>query len=199
MRMIEEGIAEQDKVSAIAGVMGLSQVRLSASKQAEFLADVATKQNHSLAQRLVEIHLHARTALSADNNFLCQAAWMMAGGYSPIAGQSRPVDTAEVSALLKQARERWKEPKPIPRWCCDGLHSAGDDPRFMGTWFHMYAACRAFERYGRLDPRDTWMPEFYCYDGLTIASDAPPCTGSSKVPRLARRQQKMLLLLRCLD
>jgi hypothetical protein len=95
-RLIEDGIAEQDTVSAIAGVMGLSHARLSAIRQAEFLASVAAKTTHSLAQRLVEIHLRAKSALSGDNNFLCQAAWMMAGGYSPLAERSEPVFATEV-------------------------------------------------------------------------------------------------------
>lgn len=32
----------------------------------------------------------------------------------------------------------------------------------------MYAVSRAFQHYGRLDPGDIWLPEFRCYDGLTI-------------------------------
>jgi hypothetical protein len=173
-RMIEAGIVEQDQVSAIAGVIGLSHARLSATRQAEFLAQVAARENHVLAQRLIQIHLQAKSALSSDNNFLCQAAWMMAGGYSPVAEQSEPVFAAEAMELVERARERWKNPEPIPRWCCDGVHSAGDDVRFMGVWFHMYAACLAFEHYGRLDPEDHWTPDFNCYDGLSIASERPP-------------------------
>jgi len=173
-RLIESGIAEQNKVDAIAGVLGLSHARLSGTRQAEFLASVAAKSKHSPAQRLVEVHLRAKSALSSDNNFLCQAAWMMAGGYSPVAEQTEPVFATEVFDLVETARERWQNPQPIPKWCCDGLHSAGDDVRFMGVWFHMYAACLAFERYGRLNPQDDWTSEFYCYDGLLIATEIPP-------------------------
>lgn len=90
------------------------------------------------------------------------------------AEQSDQVFAAEVLESLERAREQWKSPEPIPRWCCDGLHSAGDDVRFMGVWFHMYAACLAFEHYGRLDPKDNWIPDFYCYDGLSIAPELPP-------------------------
>jgi hypothetical protein len=172
-RMIEGGIAERDKVSAIAGVIGLSHARLSATKQAELLANLAAKENHSLARRLIEIHLGAKSALSSDNNFLCQAVWMMAGGNSPVAEWSESVFATEVWELVEQARERWRNPKPIPRWCCDGVHSAGDDVRFMGVWFHMYAACLAFEHYGKLDPEDHWIPDFYCYDGLSMRLRVP--------------------------
>jgi hypothetical protein len=179
--MIDRGVAEQDKVSAIAGVIGLSHARLSATKQAELLASIAAKANHPLAERLVQVHLRAKSALSSDNNLLCQAAWMMAGGRSPIAEASDPVFATEVFDLVENAREQWKHPEPIPRWCCDGLHSAGDDVRFMGVWFHMYAACLAFELYGRLDPQDNWIREFCCYDGLTIASELPSDTQISKL------------------
>jgi hypothetical protein len=172
-QLIGTGISEGDPVSAIAGVMGLSHARITGTRQAQLLSVIAKKHDHILASRLAAIHLSARSALSSDNNFLCQAAWMMAGGSSPIALQEQAVYATEVIESTERARKRWKEPLPIPRWCCDGLHSAGDDPRFMGVWFHMYAACLAFEHYGRLDPQDTWLPEFNCYDGLTIASTLP--------------------------
>jgi hypothetical protein len=171
--LIEEGITRQDKVSALAGVMGLSNARLSKSRQAEYLANLATKQGHEAALQLIAIHLSARTALSGDNNFLSQAAWMMAGGHSPVADLRVDVLADEARESVERAREMWQNPKPIPRWCCDGLHSAGDDERFMGVWFHMYAACLAYEHYGRLNPDDAWKPEFYCYDGLTIATEPP--------------------------
>jgi hypothetical protein len=171
-RLIEVGIVESDPIEAISGVIGLSHARMTGTNQALLLLDIAKRHDHSLARRLTKIHLSARSALSSDNNFLCQAAWMMAGGSTPIALQEEPVYATEVFESLERARERWKDPMPISRWCCDGLHSAGDDPRFMGVWFHMYAACRAFQHYARLDPTDQWKPEFYCYDGLTISSVA---------------------------
>lgn len=171
-RLIEDGIAKQDGVSALAGVFGLEHAGLTASRQAALLGATAVKSGHALAQRLVQVHLNTRTPLSSDNNFLCQAVWMMCGGHSPVAEQSEPVFASEVFEHLEQARERWKHPKPIPRWCCDGLHSAGDDVRFMGVWFHMHAACMAYQHYGRLDPEDAWLPEFYCYDGLTIRRES---------------------------
>ena len=93
---------------------------------------------------------------------------MLAGGMSPVADVIAPVHMSEAAELLDKARERWKDPRPIPRWCCDGLHSAGNDVRFMGVWHHMYAVCRAFSHYGRVSPEDEWRPEFQCFDGLTI-------------------------------
>ena len=78
------------------------------------------------------------------------------------------VSESEVIALIDQAREKWKAPKPIPGWCCDGIHCAGSDVRFMGMWPQMFAVCQAFEHYGRIDPSDLWLSEFQCYDGLMI-------------------------------
>ena len=71
-------------------------------------------------------------------------------------------------ALLDMAKERWKSPRPIPGWCCDGIHCAGNDVRFAGLWHLMYAVCRAYEYYGRVDPEDPWLPCFHCSDGLVI-------------------------------
>jgi hypothetical protein len=144
------------------------QQTFGATKQAEFLLEQAERIEHGLAARLCKVHLSARSALSADNNFLCQAAWMLAGGVSPLAEKSLPVTADECHELLAKADERWRNPKPIPRWCCDGVHSAGDDPRFMGNLPEMWAVCRAYEHYGRLHPDDVWIPGFQCYDGLTI-------------------------------
>jgi hypothetical protein len=168
LRLIEQGIAEKAKATALAGVMGLTEIRMGASKQAELLSALAKRNGHDLAERLTQVHLRARSALSSDNNFLCQTAWMLAGGNSPVADVLLPVTSTEVSDLIEKARARWKDPQPIPGWCCDGVHSAGNDVRFMGTWEHMNAVCRAFSHYGRVDPKDEWLPEFQSYDGLII-------------------------------
>jgi hypothetical protein len=109
--------------------------------------------------------------LSSDNNFLCQAVWMLAGGTSPVADVFVPVTSSEVSELIEKARARWKDPQPIPGWCLDGTHSSGNDVRFMGAWEHMNAVCRAFSRYGRVDPEDEWLLEFQSYDGLIWSED----------------------------
>ena len=38
----------------------------------------------------------------------------------------------------------------------------------MGMLPEMYAVCRAFRHYGRVNPNDEWLPEFQSYDGLMI-------------------------------
>jgi hypothetical protein len=168
MKLMAQAIVERDKTKVLAAALGFSVCRFGASRQTEFMYECARKANHKNAARLATIHLSARGPLSSDNNFICQAAWMLAGGESSVADEIHPVDRADVIEMLSAARERWKKPEPIPQWCCDGVHSAGNDVRFMGAWHHMYAVCKAFEHYGRVDPSDEWLPEFQCYDGLLI-------------------------------
>ena len=167
-QLVERGIDEQRKTTALAGLLGLSRAKLGGTKQAEFVLQLAKKYHSSLAERLAEIHLQARSALSSDNNFLCQAVWIMAGGRSPVVDVLEPVAETEVVGLLEQAKRRWTAPEPIPGWCCDGVHSAGNDVRFMGTLPTMMAACKAYQHYERVDPEDEWLPKFQCYDGLVI-------------------------------
>jgi len=167
---IQKAIEEQDRAMALGGVTAFAAVQpiFGATKQAEFLLQQAEKMGHDLAVRLCKVHLSARTALSSDNNFLCMATWMMAGGVSPVAEKIESVTAGECYELLDRVKERWQNPEPIPRWCCDGVHCAGDDPRFMGCLPEMYAVCKAFEYYGRVDPNDEWLPSFQCCDGLIM-------------------------------
>ena len=166
--LIERAVDERDKTLALAGLQGLREAKVSASIQAELIRDVARRYKHPIAERLAEIHLGARTALSGDSNFLSHAVWMMAGGISPVVDDLAPVTENEVAALMQEAKERWKDPHPIPTWCCDGIHCAGNDSRFAGMLPQMFAVCLAFEHYGRVDPADEWLPQFRCLDGLLI-------------------------------
>jgi hypothetical protein len=167
---IQIAVEQRNPAMALGGVMAFADVRetFGATKQAEYLLRLAQSIRHDLAVRLCRVHLSAKSALSGDNNFLCQAAWMMAGGVSPVAETILPVAAAECGDLLDRERERWKDPQPIPRWCCDGVHSAGDDPRFMGSFDQMIQVVNAFKHYGRIDPADEWLDSFKCYDGLII-------------------------------
>lgn len=143
--------------------------KFGATEQAEWFLELAENREHELAARLCEVHLQNKAALSGDNNFLGQAVWMMAGGKSLIASHPSPSVTAgECYELIEKAKEAWKTPHPIPTWACDGVHSAGNDPRFMGMFVNMVGVCRAFEHYGRIDPNDEWLPSFRCWDGLVV-------------------------------
>jgi hypothetical protein len=170
IQLLKTAVEEQDKAAALmaCGLFWKTTVKFSATKQAEVLLRIAQSRHHDLAARLCRVHLNAKSALSFDNNFICQAAWMMAGGSSPVAEKILPVTVTECVELLAQARERWKNPHPIPRYCCDGIHSSGDDPRFIGMLGPMWAVCQAFNHYGRVSPDDVWLPAFTSYEGLII-------------------------------
>ncbi len=178
-REILKAVDDGDKATAVGGVMAFDNVRetFGSTRQAEFLLKLSQARQHAQAERLISIHLNHKSALSGDSNFLCQAAWMMAGGESPVADQIEPVTARECDDLLNNARERWQNPQPIPHWCCDGVHSSGQDPRLMGELVHMWAVCNAFRYYGRVDPADQWLAAFRCDDGLIIERDGRTADG----------------------
>ena len=169
---IASAVDRQDKPMALGGVMAYAYLqkteRVGATRQAEFLLQLAKERKHDLAIRLCKVHLSHKSALSGDNNFISQAVWHLAGGLSPVAEKLELVTIGECYEVLEKARRAWKRPHRIPTWCLDGVHSAGNDTRFMGMLPEMYACCKAFEKYGRLDPADKWLPEFFVWDGLII-------------------------------
>jgi hypothetical protein len=129
--LLERGIAGQEKAIALAGVIGLSNLRMGGSKQAELVLALAKKNGHPGAERLANVHLKARSALSSDNNFLCQAVWMLAGGKRPVADVLHPVTSTEVSELIEKASARWKNPNLFP----DGAVTACTQRATMsGSW-----------------------------------------------------------------
>ena len=86
-KQIQKAIDEKDRTNILGAVGRFADVKppFGATKQAELLLRQAERVRHSLAARLCKVHLSAKSALSGDNNFLCQAAWMMTGGKSPVA------------------------------------------------------------------------------------------------------------------
>lgn len=173
---VEEALIQafdtQDKALAIGAVISYGVVKspgVGTTKQAEWLLEQATLRNHEAAIALCTTHLLQKSALSGDNNILSQAAWMLAGGVSPIAMTEKPgVTYGEAVEALKKAQEQWKTPHTIPTWCCDGIHCAGNDPRFAGVLPLMYSVCLAYKKYGRVDPDDAWGHDLYCLDGLNV-------------------------------
>jgi hypothetical protein len=68
----------------------------------------------------------------------------------------------------QEDRESWKNPHPIPTWACDGVHSAGNDTRFMGMLPEMNAVSNAYLHYGEINPDLPWLQSFMSYDGLLV-------------------------------
>ena len=118
----------------------------------------------------MHVYLVHSKALSSDSNFTCQAAWLLAGGTSPVIDQIEPVTRGEVRCLIERVKET--PPHAPPEWCCDGIHCAGNDFRFAGMWDRMYAVCNQFSHYGSVNP-DEWLEEdkFYSLDGLRVCTE----------------------------
>jgi hypothetical protein len=100
MNMLAQAIVEQDKTKALAAAMGFTECRLGGTKQAQFMLECAKRADQKEAQRLAMVHLQTKGALSSDNNFICQSAWMLAGGVSPVADVIEPVHLSEAVELL---------------------------------------------------------------------------------------------------
>lgn len=169
---LAQAISGHDKVSALFWMMRSDDTGKGAGLAlAHRLMDIAKARGHAPAQRLMAIfHRHARV-LSDDNNFLGQAAWLLAGGESPVIDQIETVTQGEVRRLLEKVQAT--EPYPVPGWAADGIHCAGSDVRYTGIFARMYAACRAYNHYGRLDPSDPWLEiEFFSTEGLLIRNEA---------------------------
>jgi hypothetical protein len=177
--LLRRAVLGADRVTALGALCLLGPVGMGASRQAEFLMSIAQEMSHERAIRLLRIHLGARTALSGDNNFLGHAVWMLAGGVSPVADQIEPIVIGEVCELLKRARERWKQPLPIPSCYLDGVHSAGADRRYAGILQDMWAVCCCFSKNGNIEPANRWLPEFFPLTGLEIESAPQPIAVSA--------------------
>lgn len=160
-------IAEQDKVQALFWLIKAQELgRSYGLPLAHKLHEIAQSINHASAKRLMlNIHLRHQRALSDDNNFMCQAAWLLCGGDCPVIDHIELVTRGEVRELMDKVHAT--EPHTIPEWCCDGIHCAGNDVRYTGLWERMYAVCQQYNHYKRIKPEDSWLEDkFYSLDGL---------------------------------
>lgn len=169
MSNLEQAINQSDKVAALFWTMKAEQAGDRVwPLVAEKIFALARHRNHEQATRLVRnIYFRHAKSLSADNNFLCQAAWLMAGGVSPVLDLIEPVERGVASKLLDEVFST--SPRVIPGWCCDGIHCAGFDVRYAGMWDRMNAVCNQFKHHRRIEPNDVWLEdEFYSLDGLLL-------------------------------
>lgn len=166
---ISEAVEQQNRISSLQWMMQAE----GAGKDvwitvAHLLHVIAKSRGHEPAQRLLKnIHIRHAKALSADNNFIGQAAWLLAGGSSPVVDRIEPVTHGEVRELLERVNAT--QPYVVPQWCCDGVHCTGNDTRYMGSWDRMYAVCRQYDHYQRVNPDDPWLEDqFYSLEGLRV-------------------------------
>jgi len=168
---IVKSIEKQDKVSALFWMMKAEESgKGTGLALAHRFYDIAVSQSHSQAMRLMRnIYLRHSSVLSDDNNFIAQAAWLLAGGNSPVIEEIETVTQQEVQEILEKVNAT--PPYVIPEWCCDGIHCEGNDTRYMGMWDRMFAVCRQFNHYQRVTPDDPWLEDqFYSLDGLHIGA-----------------------------
>lgn len=169
---VAKAIEEQDKIAALYWTLkGCDSGKGAGSAMAHGLLGIALTRKHNPAIRLMRnIYLRQAKALHDDTNFIGMAAWLLAGGKSPVIDQIETVTQGEVRRLLERVEAMASH--VIPEWCCDGVHCAGHDIRYCGMWDRMYAVCRQFKHYQRVSPEDTWLEdEFYSLEGLLFHQD----------------------------
>lgn len=172
LRGIETAIETGDSVQAIYWVL---KVDLSRSGYHHLLADkllqIALRRNHVHAIRLIRnIYCRHSKSLTRDNNFTCQAAWLLTGGNSPYLDDDPWISQGDVAELLDKVLSYHDH--VIPGWCCDGIHCAGNDTRYAGLIDRMYAVCQQFNHYGSVSPEDEWQEDkFYSLEGIRLADD----------------------------
>lgn len=138
------------------------------AEMADFLMGLAIKHQNEEAQQVIGVHMTHKGPLSGDANFLGHGVWWLVGGGFQGDMEAPKVTVGEVVPFLEAASERWKNPEPIPAWCCDGIHCGGTDRRFAGMVQDMDALGQAFNYYGEANPDHEWHPEFFRFDGLII-------------------------------
>jgi hypothetical protein len=166
---LEKSINDADQVSALFWTMKAHESGTKVGLLlAEKLLHISRYRDHDPARRLIEnIYMPHAKSLTADTNFTCQSAWLLAGGSSPIVDQIEPVLRAEGQRLLDEVLAA--PVHIIPGYMCDGIHCAGNDVRYAGMWDRMFAVCQQFKHYQRVDPDDVWLEnEFYSMDGLML-------------------------------
>lgn len=166
---VAQAIESQDKIGALRWTLqGCDAGKGAGSAMAHGLLGIALTRKHEPAIRLMRnVYLRHAKALHDDANFIGMAAWLLAGGHSPVTDKIKTVTQGEVRQLLEQVETT--APHVIPEWCCDGVHCAGNDMRYCGMWDRMHAVCQQYRHYQRVDPADPWLKDqFYSLEGLEV-------------------------------
>lgn len=176
LNRLDSAVDQQDAVSALYWVFRINAMGEGAwLTLVHWLQAAAGARHQTYALRLMQniciphsnIRRSGKTTnfLGGDENFICQAAWFLAGGKSPVVDAIEPVTKSEVRELLEKVQAT--PAHVIPGWCCDGIHCGGSDVRYAGLWERMYAVCKSFDCYQRVSPDDPWLEDlFYSLEGL---------------------------------
>src|ERR1039458_9250438 len=78
---------------------------------------------------------------------------------------------ASLRPLVGDVAERMQVPLDFPGTVALLCLAVATNRRFAGIWQDMWACCKAFEHYGRLNPDDNWLRDLYCLDGLGFVQE----------------------------
>jgi hypothetical protein len=127
---------------------------------------------HERAGRLFDSWRVVAPVLGRDTNISGLLIFLLLGGLiprvrSPDVGESPVTLIANMLPRMQLASNQAEGIIDLPAWANDGIHARGEGPqdkRFAGVLCNFVAMCKAYDFYGRLDPSDAWLPEFYSCD-----------------------------------
>jgi hypothetical protein len=125
----------------------------------ELMLYLASRSGSEQANRLATVYaLHAK-AFGMDANLTGQVIYACLT--NRFADQAAPEAKEDVETALQAAQLRLEGRLQVENWALDGIHTGRRrDSRYAGVIHMMAGCCRAFQHYGRLDPRDRWLPGF---------------------------------------
>ncbi len=161
---IRSAIRDRDLTSGLAAFTRLSSL----PKFSNYLIfDLVGVEAERVAERdlleLFDCWRAVGSVLGRDTNVVGMLLYALLGGdvHGELEGLSAPCDSVQ---LIARARGELDGPLSVPAWANDGIHvrvTGPPDSRFAGILSNFAAMCRAYDFYGRLDPIDPWLPEFY--------------------------------------
>lgn len=127
----------------------------------EYAGWLYSEVTNQYAERIAKIPAQAGKLLSFDDNFTGMALYTELFG--AISSEEMPtIPNDYIGEVMERVmKEVFSNPRKPPAWTQDGIHCSGTDRRFAGMLAQMLSCCRAFNHYGRLDPNDEWLEEFY--------------------------------------
>ena len=147
----------QGVFTRISVLPGFSNVRL-----VDYFGPWVEQSNDARATALYDCWRGVAPILGRDTNICGMLLYLLLGGAVPNILVPH-IEHSVVQSLLDRVRSE-SVGLELPTWANDGIHAHGDGPvdrRFAGVLCNFVGMCNAYEFYGRLDPGDPWLPEFY--------------------------------------
>jgi len=160
-------LEESDVLEAIklfeAVRVGAKKTGYDAKRWAEWMYLIAKERQKGGAIKQWKMFLEKYWLLSWDVNYNSQAFFrtFMERPDDDLELVAAVVSLEETIQKLEEAKKEWEDPKPIPDYYLDGVHTVGKDRRFAGIGMYMAGCCLAYEKYGRLSPDDKWTQDIW--------------------------------------